>query len=489
MKKKSLSLLIAGIAVSGTVFAATPNLITVYRAALKSDPQFQQALANRDIAQQDLPLQVAALLPQINLAGLGEYEKENVDSTNVINPVTGLPASSNVTNKNKTLGFTATLNQSIFNFTNWMNVASAKNSVKAAYATYTAAAQDLIQRTAKDYFAVLLAEEQLKYTEAEKRAFYRKYIQAKESYQVGVKTITDVYNAKASYDTSVAEYVTAKNNVKDALEDLRTITGVLYTSLAGIKTLPLVNPKPANIQSWAKTAENHNWDLLAARYSLLSSHDSIKAAFGGHLPSLAFQGTFSNNFVKNINAPGKARTKTLTAALNLTIPVYSGGMVTAQVKQAIANYDLSAGKMQQTYRDTINNTRQAYLGAISGISKIRADEQAVISNRSSVKGMEEGYRVGTQTMTDVLIAEKNLYDALSTFANDRNAYIMSLIDLKQAAGTLSVDDIVKLNRYLVHTNNIKRFKKTEKRVSRKPKARHHKEPTQKTRKNKRTHKH
>ncbi len=448
IKKLLITSIIGTSLAASAAYGQIANLIDIYHAALKSDPKFQQALAQRDIAQQQLPLSVAALLPQINLQGNAGYTKTKIHGDNIFNTVSGGYSNINATNKTKNLGFTVTLSQTIFNFTNWMNLASAKNSVKSAYATYTAAVQTLIQQTVKAYFAVLLAKETLDDTAAEKRAFYRQYIQAKESYEVGVKTITDMYNAKASYDSSVAKYVTAENNLEDARENLRAITGIYYPHIAGINRIPLLKPNPTNINKWSQTATRYNWSLIAARYTMLANQDNIKAAFGGHLPSLNLTGSYSNNYNSNVDVPGSNRMENTEVGLQLNLPIFSGGQVTAQVKQAIAEYDLSAGQYQQTYRSTVNDARQAYLGVISGISKIQADKQTLLSNRSTLKGMEEGYKVGTQTMTNVLIAESQLYSTERQYALDRNQYINNLIDLKLAAGTLTVNDVMQLNTFL-----------------------------------------
>jgi outer membrane protein len=459
MKKSLIALACSSLLAASLSAAAQPaDFITVYHAALRNDPTFQQARANEQIAEQNEPLAMASLLPQINLQGNFTYNSDHTSGE--IKTLSSDSVPQNGTIKTRALGFTATLTQSIFNFTNWMNLYAADHQVKAAYATYTAAVQSLIQRTAQAYFNVLEAEDNLRYTEAEKRAFYRKYVQAKESFKVGVKTITDVYNAKASYDTSVSDYVSAKTNLSDQRENLRAITGVYYKNLASLKRLPLTKPNPASMEAWVKTAEHHNWNIVAARYTLLAAHDDIRAAFGGHLPSLDFDTSYSNTYTKFLGNSNNTREKDFTAGLELNIPVFSGGEVTAQVRQAIGQYNLAAGQYRYTYRQTLNDTRQNYLGAISGIAKVEADRQAIISNRSSLKGMEEGYKVGTQTMTNVLIAEKDLYDAERSYSKDRFAYIMSLIDLKQAAGTLSVADVMKINSYLVNNNQRRYAKRT-----------------------------
>jgi outer membrane protein len=435
---------------------SAPDLISVYRVAVQNDPKFKQALATRQEAEQSLPLAVASLLPQINLTGTGTYDET---SQNGSTRSFGVTTPINDTTKSKSLGFELQATQTIFNFTNWMQVASANNSVKAAYATYTDAVQDLLQRVSKAYFDVLDAKDSLYYTVAAKKAFYRQYMQALESYKVGVKTITDVYNAKAAYDSAVSDYVTATNELADRKEDLRAITGVYFNKIATLKRLPLIKPFPQNLNAWAGKSVKYNWGLVAAHYTVLSAKDDIKAAFGGHLPSLAFQGSFSNTYEKGINTNHKSRTKDLSGSLELTVPIFSGGQVTAQVKQSIAKYNLASSQMEQTYRDVTNQARQAYLGVVSGISKVLADEQTVVSSKSSYEGTYEGYKVGTQTMINVLTAEKDLYQQESQLATDRYAYINNVISLKRTAGTLTLADIGLINRWLHGRQNLFHSKK------------------------------
>lgn len=432
----------------GLSYAST-DLLTVYHDALANDPQFKEALAQRDIVSTNIPLAWANLLPQ--LTAQGNLSKSRVDQS-------GLPRSTD-----RSSGFQLTLQQNIFNYTNWLQLASAHKSVKAAYATYTSAIQSVIERTAQAYFNVLLAEDNLRYTVAEKEAFYKEYQQAKISFQVGVKTITDVYNAKAAYDSSVSDYVSAKNNLADQNENLAAITGKQYKKLSPLKTLPLVNPNPSDIDQWTHIAMQRNWQLIASKYSMLSAHDAILAAEGGHYPTVALTGSFSNQYTSDrvsstsitngtnntvIAGSSNGRTKTLSAGLQVNVPIYQGGQVSAQVQQAISQYDLAAGQYEETYRSIVNQTRQAYLNAISGISKVHADIQTIISQKSSLEGTKESYKVGTRTMVNVLEAEKNLYNAERLAATDRYAYIMSLIQLKQAAGTLTVDDVAKVNQWL-----------------------------------------
>ena len=424
------------------------DLMRVYHDALKNDPTIQKARAQRDQTEQAFPQAFASLLPQLSATGNMSYYRQHKKGSIVDpNPPHKLLPLDH-TQGTRGMGFSLTLKQSIFNFNNWLKVASAHNQVKAAFATYTAAVQNLIQRTAKAYFEVLKAKDNVRFTRAEKKALKEQYKQAQANYKVGTKTITDVYNAQAAYDSARASYVKAKNTLSDKREDLRAITDNRYDELKTVDDLPLVKPDPHDIKEWVKTAHHHNWNLKAAQYQMLAAHDNIGAKEAKHLPSLDLKGSFSNNFNNHIYNDASNRTKETQASLELNVPIFSGGAVSSQAKEAIANYNQKASEFTKTNRNVVRNTRSSYLGIVSGISKIKADRKAIQSHKSSLKGMREGYKVGTRTIVDVLRAEKDLYKAQREAASARYDYLIDLINLKKAAGTLDLSDLMAINNML-----------------------------------------
>ena len=424
------------------------DLIQVYHDALKNDPQIQTARAERDETQQDLPQAYANILPQLNAEGTLAFDKQKFHGKTVDNnpPHNLLPLSHE--QGTRSAQFSVSLEQSIFNFNNWLQIASARHEVKAAYAKYTAAVQDLIQRTANAYFDLLKARDDVRFTKAEKKALKQQYKQAQANYRVGTKTITDVYNAQAGYDSAKAQYVQAKNELSDKRENLRAITGHYYDHLKAADQLPLVKPDPSKIEQWVKMAHKHNWELKAAKYQMLAAHDSIGAAEANHLPTVNLKGSFRNNYSNHVYNDANKRTKETSASLNVSVPIFSGGRVTSQAKQAIATYNKQASQFAKTNRDVTKATRRSYLGLMSGISSIKANRQAVKSHKSSLKGMREGYKVGTRTIVDVLEAEKGLYDKQRDTAAARYNYLSNLINLKKAAGTLNLTDLSAINDML-----------------------------------------
>ncbi len=440
-----------------TAFAA--DLIEVYNQAQISDPTFQQAVAQRLSTKEGVPISVASLLPNFNVTANPSVSRTGYAGSNFVatTPVTpGFLAPRNLTERDYTLSLNAT--QTIFNFAQFSTVAQQIALSKGADATLNAALQDLMIRVANAYFAVLQDEENLIYNEANKVANAEQLEQVKQQYNVGLKTVTDVYTAQAAYDTAVSNFIQAQTTLANDRENLRVITGKYYPQLSSLKDdFPLVNPTPANIETWVDVAQKQNWSVRAAQYQSSSQRQIIRQQFAGHLPTVQLQGSISRQYNDNINryitftervGPGTTSNKTI--GLNINVPLFSGGGVTASTNQAVYNYQSALQAQELTLRNTINATRQSYLNVVAGISKVGADKQAIKSNISSLEGLEASYRVGTGTLVDVLNQQQKLFQAQTQYATDRYAFVNNYLALKQAAGTLSFTDLCALNKWLTN---------------------------------------
>lgn len=431
----------------GISTAHAANLVDVYQEAAISDPVFQQAVNQRLSDNEAVPISFANLLPNI-----GVQVSPTVTKSAFSGP------GSNFLGSFSQRGYTlyATATQTIFNFAQFSNLSGAKASAKQADATFNYATQSLITRVASAYFAVLQDEDNLRYAAANKKTYERQLDQVTQQYKVGLKTITDVYTARAGYDSSSASYIATETQLANDKENLRAITGNLYPSLAKLsEAFPLISPQPADIDAWVTTATKQNWSVKSSQYALEVAMQKIKQQFAGHLPTLNAEGIYNIAYTRNTGSsnplfypPGSNQGHIRTFELNLNVPVFAGGQVIAQTKQAQYNYQVSSQKLEQSMRSAINTTRQSYMGVIAGISKIHADKQAIISTRSSYEGLKAQYGVGTATLVDVLSLQQKLLQAYQQYSADRYAYVNNLLALKQAAGTLSPDDVYAINAWL-----------------------------------------
>jgi outer membrane protein len=289
----------------------------------------------------------------------------------------------------------------------------------------------------------------LRYTLAQKRAFKNQLDQAQERYEVGVDAITSVYNARASYDLTVAQEIADRNSVENNLEKLRELTGVYYEKLSTLKeNFPFLPPNPINVERWVAATNAQNLNLKAALFKVDAAREFIKQAFAGHFPVLNGFGSYDRIKPSNTGFGAPNDQYSSIAGVELKLPIYQGGLITSQTQQARDNYLKSIADMESTERQTDASMRQTYNNILALISKIDADRESIISNESSVESTEAALTVGTRTMVDLLNAQEKLYNAEQMLAEDQYNYITQTLTLKELAGTLGVKDLAAINTWL-----------------------------------------
>lgn len=421
------------------------DLICAYEDAFKYDPTYKQAVAARLAAREALPQSIAALLPNIsgNISDIMTRSRYSLprDDTRF--------GTNNVQNYTVT-SYSLTITQPIFNFSSWMTVRQASAQVKQADATYIAALQDLMVRVSQAYFNVLLAEDALRITQAQKAQLAKQLDHAKQRYEVGVSPITNMLNAQASYDTVSAQEIVDKNTVSNQYEALRALTGHRYPSLTKLQQqVPLVTPSPANMEQWVNATQQQNLQLKAARFGADAAKENIRVQAGGHIPTIDATG----NYVKNhgglpLIISGGNIVEQTTVGVSMAVPLFQGGLVSSQVQQAQYLYQQAVAQAEFTHHSVVTQTRQTYSSILANISSIKADQQTIKSTQSAYESNLAAYEAGTITIVDVLLAQNRLFDAERQYAADQYTYLLNTIKLKQLAGTLNADDILIINCWL-----------------------------------------
>ncbi len=441
------SLLVLILTIGLTPLVQGADLIDIYQQALESDPTFKAAYSTFMANTEAIPQARSALLPQLTL---GAQSGRNVLSVNAGGAV-GI-------NSQQTYNadqWTIRASQAIFNYPSWAKVQQAKASVKAAHATFNSAAQDLILRTAKAYFAVLFAKDTLNFAEAKQRANKRQLDQAEQRFNVGLDAITSVYEAKAAYDQSIAQVISAQNNQINQNENLRKLTNHVYDFVSPLRgsTIPLIKPEPNNVNDWVAAGIKQNYNLFTAKFNLQAARENVKVQASGAWPTLSLQGnsarTINNGSGSNFFVPSSQMISNVAVALNF--PVFQGGLVEANTKQAQFNFQTASEQLEKTYRDVVVNSHIAFNTIVDGISKVKADRQTIISQKNSLESTEAQYQVGTRTMVDVVNAQQRLFEAQEQLAADQYGLINSILNLKYLAGSLNVDDIQEVNSWLSTT--------------------------------------
>jgi len=443
--------------------APAADLLAVYQRALQNDPQLREADAMRLAALESKPQALAALLPQ--LAGNGVASKErDQGSSNTVNTVQlangttvleSFPFNGNVSTTTHHYG--VDLKQNLFRWENWVALQRADAQVAQAQADYQAAQQDLIARVAQRYFDVLAAQDDLDAQNANLASVNRQLEQAEKRYDVGLIAVTDVQEARAAHDSGAAAVIAAKRQLASAQELLREITGDVFESLARPnEPFELASPDPSSEERWVEMALQQNLSVVSSRLAADIARNNVSAASGGHLPSLDLvasrykasvdgQYTNANGTPYGTNSLDQYQN---TIGLQFTIPLFSGGMVSSQVRQAVYQHRAAKERLERVARQTEHDARDAYLGVLSEISHVKALRRALESNATALNATEAGYEAGTRTAVDVLESRRRWIQAQTDYSRSRYDYMVNVFKLQQAAGILSEQSLNRLNGLL-----------------------------------------
>lgn len=419
--------------------AVSADLMEAYSLAERSDPRFQQVAANKRAVLESRPQAYSQLMPSVNLTANTFYNEQEtaVSGTNI-------PGGNFEFNSR---GYNLNIRQPLFRWERFLNVKQANSSIREADAQLAAAQQDLMVRVAEAYFNVLAARDSLDFARAEKRSLSRQLEQTKQRFEVGLTAITDVQEAQAGYDRAVAAEIAAENEIDNAREALREIAGQYFTRLEPLSDeMPLVTPEPADIEVWTDIAVQENLEVIAAMSAVERSRQEVDVQQAGHLPTLDLvtrvgEDTSGGRF-------GTTTTETVAVGVEFNLPIFQGGFVSSRAREARHRVDEQLERLEQARRQAHRLTRQAYHGVISGISEIKALDQAVLSSETALQATEAGFQVGTRTAVDVVTSERATFEARRNYARARYDYIVDTLRLKQAAGILSPEDLSQINMWL-----------------------------------------
>lgn len=442
---------LAGAALVFSTPAGAVDLVGVHDLARDYDARLQAADFRRQATEEQRYIARANLLPQLGATGSWNWGNSETD-------IPGLDIEDqDIDNRNYGLD----LRQSLYRQANYEALDIARGQISQAEAIYAIAYQDFLLRVSESYFLVLTFTDGVTFAEAEEKAFQRQFEQAEQRFEVGLTAVTDVHEARASYDNARARAIVARNDLADAKEALRELTGKYFETYDALQeVLPLVEPDPINADEWVDMAMQTNPAVLSSRAAVEVADANMRLERSGYFPTLDLTANYdnfkNNKFQQNdFNDEGELVQFNSTLEVDdwriglfLDIPLYTGGRVTHRTRQARKLLDATGQDLDDVQRSVIRETQNAYRAVIAGIQEVQAFEQASISAESALEATQAGFEVGTRTIVDVLIAEQRKYQAQRDNSVARHAYIIRHLRLKASAGLLTSEDLRVVNQLL-----------------------------------------
>lgn len=459
MRLPSLRPLCFALALAAASTAGAADLMQAYELARQSDPQLAAIESQRLATGEGVNQNRSALLPQLGAtAGFNDSQSKSsrFGLTELPSGELGFGRESS-RGEGRSRDWSITLQQSLYDHSNYTRLRASRSRASSADADYDAAVDALALRVAQAYFTTLTAVDSLIFARADERAVKRQLDQADQRFEVGLTAITDVHEARARYDGSRAAAINAENALDDAREALAELTGQYLQNLSGLdENFSPGMPEPANLDQWVQTALGENPVLRSRALALEASQHDIASARAAHLPTLGLTARRSGGpswgdteLATGIVRPSSSETLGSSIGVSLNVPLYTGGRVQSQIRQAVHTRDATEDRLEQERRAVTRQTRNSYRAVVAGISEIEARRQALVSARSALEATEAGFEVGTRTIVDVLLSQQVLTSAQRDYSNARHNFLVNGLALKQSAGVIDIKDIAAVNRLLV----------------------------------------
>ena len=322
---------------------------------------------------------------------------------------------------------------------------------KGSDAQFAARSQELIVRVASAYTFAKYAEDQLALAVAQREALAEQRLTNQRLFLRGEGTRTDVVETQARFDLSVAQVLEANDNVTNSRNALAAMIGRDVTRLDELNDdFNVGQLVPGAFDDWRNIALSTNPELLARRHAVEVAREEANRHRAGHLPRVDLVASVGRTDSDTINTFNQKATVRSVGA-QLTVPIYSGGAVTAAVSQAEANAERIQAELDAATAETTVELRKQFDLTASSAARHDAARAARDSGQLLLDATRRSVAAGQRINLDVLQAQQQLFDARRNLAQARYNYLLSQLRLRLAAGVLQLSDLVDMSRYFKTT--------------------------------------
>ncbi len=470
--------------------ASADNLSSIYQMAITNDPQWQAIVENYK-AEQEIKTQARSLLlPVVGAVysksrvtqdapniGVGTDPNLNTQlqncfdinnqvtpdcNENVINYILGgnsiLQLKENGTSKQSTTvdNLSLQLTQPLFNLERWNQYKKSSFVKSKLDSEHEFALQQFVLRVAEAYFNTLKAAEDLAFVKKEELGIGEQLQRSRQRYDAGISGLSEVREAQGAYDRSRTAVLIAQTIYEGALENLNSITNSQQKNLAKLREdFPVTNPQPEDEENWVQQALRSNKKVLTSFHLDQAARQDVVEKNSRHAPTVDFIAGLSNIKTDNgkdapLGSSGNllSDTQRTTVGIQITVPLYTGGLVSSQARQASSRSHAAHASLAAEQRAAAALTRNTYRSVVNDVKRVELAKKAVLSSQSALEATQSGYQAGTRNLFDILQAQRSVFAASRDYSGARYDYIMHSLRLKQISGSLSKTDLAILDDWL-----------------------------------------
>jgi len=423
--------------------AQAEDLLFIYQQALEADPNSRSAEEKTGIGAAQKGQALGQMLPQIGLSGNWSTNRYTQSGARTVANPKSLDAISNYPGTRYYLS----LNQSLMDFGKfWAWRQAAK--VEDQYATEAIEAHNQLMFNVVDrYFSELQAEDELYFAQSEKVATEKKLEQIQKQYAKQLLKITDLYAMEARLDQLKAAEIVSESKRVTAQAALSELTGSVPAPLSKLRDQVDYPEISGDLQQWLEMAQSQNPAISAKQKAIIAAETNVTAQKAKYLPTADLQLNYYNTntgYQSSQQLPYEVQ----TAAVNVNVPLFSGGITYNQVSEARYRLQMSKNDNEATVRGITKETSDAFLSTNAATHSIKASQRALESTSKSLAAMEKGYQLGVVTISDLIKAQEDEFSAKKDLAIAKYNYIKNRIRFMHAIGSIGEENLHEVNNWL-----------------------------------------
>jgi TolC family type I secretion outer membrane protein len=307
----------------------------------------------------------------------------------------------------------------------------AENTVRAERARLDSIEQQVLRDTAEAYMQVFSDLAEVALNVRSEQRFGRQLEAARDRFEVGEVTRTDVFQAEAALAQATAERIQAEGRLDASRAIYRSVVG---RSPENLQKPDLPKDLPATLDQAVGVAVDGNPDVNARLYDEQSALDNVDRVRGQLLPSVSLVGRVERD---EEQFRSRSRTNTYSVLARMTVPLYQGGTEYSQLREARQSAIEQRRLFDDTQRVAVRSTTEAWTALLTAQAAIVAFGKQVEANRVALEGVQREAEVGARTVLDILDAEQALLDSEVNLVRAQRNEIIAAYELRGAMGTLT----------------------------------------------------
>ncbi len=412
------------------------DLLTIYHQAVSGDTRLKAAGLKLDIVTAQKEQSFGEFLPQVSgTANWSNNDQTVGDSTRSVN--TTYPGKR----------YYISVNQSLVDFAKFWNWRRARETENVYIEEQIEAQNALIDDVVERYFDVLQAEDQLDLLRGEGMAIEKQLEQIKRQFEKQLLKITDVYEVEARVDQLKASEIEAETALVKAKENLKELTNAIPEGLYRLREDIDYQPLEGNLQDWIGMAKSENPLLRAQVSAIEAASNDVAMQKSRHLPVVDLQFNYYNTDT-GYQSSRTPQTEVQVAAINVTVPIFSGGVISEKANEAQHRLELSKNENDGKIRALVKEISDAYLSSNSSVRRIAASAKALASAKKSREAKEKGFKFGLETVNDVLDAQQAEFRAKRDLSQGWYSYVKNRMRFLHAVGVISTQNLQEINDWL-----------------------------------------